>query len=203
MCFCGKSGIIFWVNVECIFLKKKKPTVIFLEQDTLHAPQVLWLLYCVDRCILQWDKSSKNSCVCLNKSKYISSLSLYNRLIHSCKWSVESVKIINCIILTACRHHKSSSRSNTTLICKCRYAGRQIKQNITCRLHHRDSPIVPANMLDWSVMFHWLSCENHLNNCQSYFLKGSFTKKSQSNEVHSNEEVIDLCTHPHTLPPWQ
>lgn len=50
-------------------------------------------------------------------------------------------------------------------------------------------------------MFHWLSCENHLNNCQTYFLKGSFTKKSQSNEVHSNEEVIDLCTHPHTLPP--
>lgn len=72
--------------------------------------------------------------------------------------------------------------------------GRMIKQNIT-------SSIVPANMLGWSVMFHWLSCENRLNNCQGYFLKGSFTKRSQSNEVHSNEEVIDLCTHPHTLPP--
>lgn len=45
-------------------------------------------------------------------------------------------------------------------------------------------------------MSHWLSWENHLNNCQTYCLKGSFARTSQSNEVHLNEEVIDPCTHP-------
>lgn len=41
--------------------------------------------------------------------------------------------------------------------------------------------------------------EKHLNNCQGCFVRGSFTQKSQFNEVHSNEEVIDLCTHLLTL----
>lgn len=129
---------------------KKKPT----QQDkgkvkTMHVQLIYFC--CSTVCFLWWFNDTCNlrtsyrqfkakSCVRLNKSRYISSLSLYNRLIRSCKWSLESVKVMDCIILTACRHHKSYSRSNTTLICKCEYAGRQIKQNITCRQQHRDSP---------------------------------------------------------------